>query len=172
MLMIQAFVSLVQDILNYQGRRIDFILNYTAIVVTLTPIFLMQYQLPVSSRLRRFVWIPLLIFLFVFQISLCVAVGCIGVSIVWSALCGYSVFIYNTSFNPADDINGNTWLLLVRLCLSGAVVFSSALWIYYMVTNDTITSVAHFSAVLLGVACAFFLDLFDPSSGYTSLQTI
>lgn len=160
--MIQSLTSQIQDILDYNGSGTDVILNYTAIVVTLTPILLELYELPDRSRLWQFIWVPLLIFLFTFQIILCVIVGCFGVSIVWSALCGFSVYIYYRIFHLMDVANRRTRLRLIRLSLSSSVLLSTALWIYYAATSDVITTVAHLCALFLGVSLAFFFDLFYP----------
>lgn len=168
--MVQSLMSHVQDVLTYHGSETDVILNYTAIVVTLTPILLILYELPERFRLWRFIWIPLLIFLFVFQVVLCLIVGCYGVSIVWSALCGFSVYIIYWNFNSADVINRKTRLLLIRLSLSSSALFSTALWMYYAVTSEIITTVAHLCAILLGVTLAFFFDLFCQSPEYKPLE--
>jgi hypothetical protein len=168
--MIQSLTSQIQDILDYEGSETDVILNYTAIVVTLTPILFILFELSGSLRLWRFIWIPLLIFLFAFQIALCIIVGCFGVSIVWSALCGFSVYIYYRILNSADVCNGRTNLLLIRLSLSSSVLFSTALWIYYAATSDVITTVAHLCAIILGIALAFFFDLSCPFPEYTPLE--
>jgi hypothetical protein len=171
LVMIQSYTSQIQDILVYDGSETDVVLNYTAVAITLTPILLILFELPGSFRLWRLIWIPLLIFLFVFQIALCIIVGCFGVSIVWSALCGFSVYLYYLILNSADVVIGKTRLLLIRFSLSSSVLLSTGLWIYYAATSDVITTVAHLCAIMLGVALAFFFDLFCPFPEYTPLET-
>jgi hypothetical protein len=83
------------------------------------------------------------------QVSLCLLVGCIGISIVWSALCPFTLSLYHplgraTQLPPR--LTACLFLLPALLTLS--------VWLYYAITADALTSVAHALAALLGCALA------------------
>jgi hypothetical protein len=107
-----------------------------------------------------------------FQILLCTAMGCAGVSIVWSALLGYAwmgsvIFLHKThlrpklvcslvSWQPERLGSAGRWRIGVPvwspiLIASVADVIAIAA---YAITDPPITSVAHLAAVVLGAGIA------------------
>ena len=78
---------------------------------------------------------------------MCLLVHCTGISIVWSSFVGFSatVYFYLESTNIDSDMKST-----VKILLLASTLFAIALWIYYAVVADALTSVAHFAAVLLG----------------------
>lgn len=140
---------------------LDVALNYGAIAFNLLPIVVIYYQLPPNYVYLRYVWIPLTILLFLFQIGLCLLVDCFGVSIVWSALCGFAIRSY-TSFKKSNHALqlGKQVMRAIRQSLTSAVLLSSVLWTYYAFLADPMTTLAHFCAVLLGICCGMVVELF------------
>lgn len=110
------------------------------------------------------------VFFFVFQIVLCLVVGCSGVSIVWAALLGFwcsaGVLVLRCgaarlSASPLGKTtrgDGGKGKLLIGAtvwgpCLLAAVGDAFAI-IYYAVTEPVITTAAHLCAIAMGVVIA------------------
>ena len=154
-----SLISSVEGILCYEGNVIDIVLNYTAIAATIVPTILIYCYLPLEYEHLRLFWIPYVILLFIFQVSLCLIVGCFGVSIVWSALCSFAIYSYVLFISSRSYSIPLGNLVLIQSSLSTSTLFSILLWIYYAVVADFITSLAHLCAVLLGLVSGLALKL-------------
>jgi len=142
------------SILDYDGNVLDCWINYTLLPCNLAPIIMLLQTIPSSgneiSQYRRF-WAPLTIGLFIYQILLCVVVGCVGVSIVWSSFAGfYWFFLGIRQLLPSTNTFNTTWKFAGYL---SSVPTIGAL-IYYAITEELLTSVAHLCAILLGFLIA------------------
>ncbi|CAJ1449935.1 unnamed protein product [Effrenium voratum] len=116
-------------ILTYNGCLPAVVLNYSLILVQLP-----AYLLTSPKRRARVLWA--LAFFWAFQVLLCFAVTCSGVSIVWCAMLGYSI---GTTWVFGDvrtfDHAAHRWLVL------GAVSGAAAL-VYYAVVDETDCEIA------------------------------
>lgn len=71
------------------------------------------------------------------QVGLCLAVGCVGISIIWSALTGFTPLFYlhhSDLRKPNSVLIHNlplAWLIFIQILLSIAA------WIYYMIFSGT-----------------------------------
>ena len=126
----------VHEILTYDGSATDIILNYIALVVTLFPFLF--FLLKGGSGKILIWWGTVFIFLWAFQIGLCLAEGCTGISIVWNAVIGHGV---------VDHMRETVFNFRVLL-FSG--IFAAVIDAYYLFSTDLITTAAHACALLLG----------------------
>ena len=152
--------DLVVCILTYNNHQVDVYLNYVAILLSTIPLmltFALLNRCKYSSVIRHTLWIIILLFLFLFQIGLCVAVNCAGVSVVWSALVGFTPFLFvNIKYFDATAYE-SVYVTFINATLHVSIVYSIALWIYYAVVATFITTVAHFCALVLGIFLAYML---------------
>lgn len=77
---------------------------------------------------------------------------CTGISIVWSALCGYCWMVYYENKNKSNEYDAHYRVLWA---LSVTTVYCSILWVYYLIVEALITTIAHVCAVLLGLVIGF-----------------
>jgi hypothetical protein len=141
-------------ILTYDSSDLDIGFNYSAWIISLLPCFLLDFYLPTYFQLSRHHWILLQLSLFVFQVGLCLAVDCRGISIVWSANCGYSTyFAYKMRYG--SYLYEKKALEMIKLTAIVSLLWCLALWIYYAVTADASTSIAHLCAILLGIVLSY-----------------
>ena len=149
----------VSSILNYEGCRVDVAINYVALIFSFFPSILQLYYLPLDYGTHiRYLWLPLVSFLFAFQIELCLNVGCSGISIVWSALCGFNIFLYLRIKHRYTDNLGHNQYLHIAMVLS--TVYSTIAWVYYAIVSDALTTIAHICAILLGVIFAILFEIY------------
>jgi hypothetical protein len=89
-----------------------------------------------------------------FQIGLCLGLGCSGISIIWSALTGWLLSErrdYSDNFLTADGSeSSNRDDVIVLPGVIATLVLDSAVIMYYAITTEVITTVAHLCAVILG----------------------
>jgi hypothetical protein len=89
-----------------------------------------------------------------FQIGLCLGLGCSGISIIWSALAGWLLSErrdYSENFLTADGSeSSNRDDVIVLPEVIATLVLDSAVIMYYAITAEVITTVAHLCAVILG----------------------
>lgn len=164
-----AGMSRLWDILSYQNTLLDCLINYVLIVLTFPALFLTNKSL--KTTLFSFIYYV------IFQLSLCLWITeCYGVSIVWASLLGQqlwsmrhsksmswsafkarfssrsgSISPSQSSVNPSSSFNTNSDKNKRRVdfCVGTWVLCLIAL-IYYAVTEDTLTSVAHVAALVMG----------------------
>lgn len=150
----------VWQILTYQGSNIDIVINYVMCCVALYACLTVDRPpspIQESRRRPRCTYSAFIIFetvaLLLYQVILCIGnllwhssrgtrlisfegVHCTGVSIVWSALFGTYCFFDRHRFPALKSLT--------------YVFVTSAVWAYYFATEDGLTTVAHFSAFILG----------------------
>ena len=171
--------NLVLCILTYNNHQIDIYLNYMAILLAIIPLVLTFTFLnhnKYASVIRHTAWIIILLGLFLFQIGLCVAVSCAGVSVVWSALVGFTPFLFvNIKYFDATAYE-NLYVNFINATLYVSTVYSIALWIYYAMVATFITTVAHFCALVLGIFMAYIIIrlfiFFQPDRTYPVNENI
>lgn len=127
-------------ILTYDGSTTDIIINYTMLAINLLiTAFVNRHQ-----GVLWWVNVLLTAFLFAFQIVLCLVIGCMGISVVWSAQFGYYGVLAAFGKRPITEQKE-----LLCAVLFG-VVATLLTWLYYLVTAEAITTVAHLCAALMG----------------------
>ena len=161
---INAGMYTVVDILSYAGcTNVDVALNYSMLAVTTVVSQLVTNHLGAPFLLAPLITAGLL----VFQVLLCVGVGCSGISVVWSAQAGYILVCYVAASNAPPN-------RLLRTAVAASSLLSLALGLYYFLTAEIITTVAHGCAAVLGSAVAavavyFLAPVPRPSPGYQTL---
>lgn len=86
------------------------------------------------------------------QIGLCLWLDCTGISVIWSAICGFNVVCFSHFINiDAYTATHNLWM---RYTVGVSVACSIIAWIYYAVVDAMLTSIAHVCAALLGCGMA------------------
>lgn len=99
----EGLVIRISCILTYGGSIHDLIINYTLLLVNL--VYCTAYAIEaaksitsnttatiiMASNTTAYRWssLSVLVFVVVFQIVLCLGVGCTGISIIWCAMCGW-----------------------------------------------------------------------------------
>jgi hypothetical protein len=131
-------------ILTYGGHVPDIWLNYVVLAATLlvTVVHL--------TTIRGVRWWDgaALVGVAVFQVVLCLRVGCAGISIVWCAVAGW--LIHEREEDEPGDPGSNDrpgWLRRLEDVLLTGIL---AVLVYYAGTAPPITTVAHFCALVLG----------------------
>ena len=155
-------------ILTYDGCSTDIALNYVALTINTLALIRLSYHLQSSytyCRSVRHVWILLALFLLVFQVVLCLLVGCSGISIIWSAQIGFC-----WSFRSAYHSPSSSETIRLHLLVGISSVLDCGLWIYYSVIADQLTTLAHGCAVLLGMLLARIVHQIAQTA-YTTLET-
>jgi hypothetical protein len=172
----KAAVEAVSVILTYDGCTVDVIINYTLIAFALLAIVSHDcvYSSPMglSTRgcavdLQSWRWLPVTLFLWSFQISLCLFVGCLGVSVVWSAQVGYICIRrhLNSCVHPSPTIGASRICRPAAFCtlvFAVTAVLAVAAWIYYAAVDVLLTSVAHLCAVVLGAILGYICNRCAP----------
>jgi len=140
-------------ILSYGGNFRDTTINYTLICLTLAACIHALNSEPPSFLLRRkaTALTVLEICLWIFQLALCLVVGCSGVSIVWNAHIGYLLGLLRQA--------GRETRVLVLTVLLGLLVDG-----YYLLTADELTTTAHVCAACLGYAGALVVTQAFPAN--------
>ncbi|GBG29326.1 Hypothetical Protein FCC1311_055482 [Hondaea fermentalgiana] len=96
-----------------------------------------------SRRTGRAVVWAVNAYLWGFQIGLCLAVDCVGISIVWSAHAGILIALARSL-----EIDATPFLRQKLRNFAGACI---AAWTYYALVEPPITTVAHAAAVAMGL---------------------
>lgn len=125
-------------ILTYDGSVVDIVINYAMLAVNLWITLLVNQR----EGLQRWLFLPLTTFLFAFQVILCLVIGCMGISVVWSALFGYYVVLV--------AYGGERLILKEQVAFWFGVFTTLVTCVYYLVTDEFITTVAHLCAALMG----------------------
>ena len=87
------------------------------------------------------------IYLWVFQILLCLMVGCVGVSVVWSSQMGILIHHHRSQTSNFQGLQGSWCYFWYYASLFGG--FSA--WFYYMLIEEPLTTIAHICALVMGV---------------------
>jgi hypothetical protein len=137
-------------ILSYAGSTKDVVLNYLVLLINLSYCVAAVANHHRVQNVQRFA-LGALLFVVLFQISLCLALGCSGISIIWCAMGGWTMSerrrVVDT--NTMDEESPRSLKLLINL---GQVVIlvDSAVIVYYAVVEEMITTAAHICALILG----------------------
>ena len=91
----------------------------------------------------------MLIFVVIFQVVLCLALGCSGVSIIWCAMCGW---ILDDRLRRVERVEENE--MVVQRMGQVVLVVDFLAIAYYGVMFPIITTVAHAAALILGAVLA------------------
>lgn len=139
-------------ILTYHGSERDIMINYIVLIVNLiccvVSIRFHSQQVPEKAcKLIRFALLSL-ISVAVFQICLCLVIGCAGISIIWCAMAGWMVSEHqNLKKRQEVNVSMLQWEktdLFVFVLNTGVIIF-------YAFVTEPITTVAHSCALVLGV---------------------
>jgi hypothetical protein len=153
-------ITVIEILLYGSDCPVDTALNWAALV------FAALCLANLSRVQQRFLW-PVAVTLitgtlFAFQIGLCIAVGCAGVSIVWAALNGAQIVVVYFDIGCDDEVEtpgSRTWIMrqIALTLVAISLLFDCGLATYYAVVSVTITTVAHLCAVVLGalLGCAW-----------------
>ena len=143
-------------ILTYGGEARDIWINYAILVLTLAVSLFRSKdtftEIPEENLKARWLCVSAVMFFTVciFQWSLCLCLGCAGISIVWCALAGWMINERKYHQRPGDigqPTEGRNALDVYEDVTLTAVL---AVLIYYATTAAVITTVAHFCALILG----------------------
>ena len=135
-----------EEILTYNHCLIDIVINYALIV-------LLQSTLSFHTIPKKIV-VCSTIYLWVFQIVLCFVVGCVGVSVIWSAQMG--ILIHHrrhrlAAISPAKSALQEEFPLWAGRLFRLSLVMGFTAWVYYAVIEKPITTLAHFCALAMGL---------------------
>jgi hypothetical protein len=159
--------SSVPEILTYDGSATDIILNYVAFLANTIALAAVcigsarsrcgenrsRKQPTIIVLSNHSTWLLITLFLVFFQIFLCsVIVRCVGISVVWSAQCSFSLLLFLFLQNPFSKKS-----LFASTLISTSL--SLALWIYYLIVSDLITTIAHICSIVLGLALFILLRI-------------
>ena len=125
-------------ILFYGGQRLDIAINYPILAMNLWCLRREPQILPFCG------------FVTVFQISLCWAVGCSGISIIWCACAGWA-------------LQRDGWHITTSSTPTVIAVDTLAIF-YYAITAEPITTLAHGCAIALGALLKYCMSFSPPSS--------
>jgi hypothetical protein len=135
----------LEQILTYDYCDKHFLINYSLILLLQATVLVHKIPAKIVACSTIYLW--------AFQIILCLIVGCVGVSVVWSAQLGILIHHRWHRFRGKSTLHEEVPLWSGILFYFSLVVGFTA-WIYYAVTWEPITSLAHFCAVIMG----FLLD--------------
>mmetsp|Transcript_8214 Transcript_8214/g.10731 ORF Transcript_8214/g.10731 Transcript_8214/m.10731 type:complete len:277 (-) Transcript_8214:163-993(-) len=180
-----SYAARTECIVTYGGSTKDVILNYTVLVLDVVACVVWLWVRRNDDTVRAFAPLISLAFVVAFQISLCLAVACSGISIIWCACFGW--YLYKTwhtlkipDLQIPSERNGVNDEIIIG---SDDVLYDStptqekvyswtevalgllnvAFLLYYAMTAETIITVAHFCAIFMGSVvslleeyCTFF----------------
>lgn len=163
----RGWLAQVECILTYGGNQTDIAINYAVLVINMTACAFILGQESRENQRRA-----LLSFLFVvsFQVGLCLMLGCAGISIIWCACAGWMIQrARNIPREQSDAMNEETSRScepqLQTVCPQITLVLDAAAILYYLLTTEFITTVAHICAILMGML------LYLPTAWTTLLAT-
>lgn len=154
----EAVAARVLCIATYSGSPFDIVVNYCVLCCTCVALLvsLGGRRVGLGATVGVGVALGLLGWFALFQIGLCLGVGCAGVSVIWCAAVGATLRPAQRCRMPTLDLDirhcGVThWhSALKRGTLAASVVTSAAAFVYYLLTAEAITTVAHILAFGLG----------------------
>ena len=161
----------VSCILSYNGSEDDVIINYITFAVSLcggAAVLALQRRSvnPHIFQLMVLYQASAVLGLFAYQVGLCLALGCAGISIVWNAMNGFlGLTLVYQGEGWAWPFHGLQRELIVRVAL-GTIAFGLAVDVYYAVAADLVTTIAHLAAILVGMLIGFvFVRIFPKGDG-------
>ena len=159
-------LSRIGCILTYGGEANDIVINYTLLVLNsvwcycLMVVAAVTAAATISPSKRRKYHISCtmaLLFVVFFQIGLCLIVGCSGISIIWCAQAGWIVqqrLYYQQNLRWSSE---EAPVILRKMEIGTLIVDFMAILYYAIVSEEAITTVAHFCAFLLGSLLSFLV---------------
>mmetsp|Transcript_380 Transcript_380/g.461 ORF Transcript_380/g.461 Transcript_380/m.461 type:complete len:177 (-) Transcript_380:8-538(-) len=168
----EHLIEQTECILTYAGSTKDIMINYALIAINILLVIKLFNNNTENIRRERWGigkrWFAAFGFMFVvlFQIVLCLIVGCAGVSIIWCAICGWilreenlllgasttSVSTLHDTTNPGPATQQGKKIDLVSLVLFVDI----SVIIYYSIVEEPITTLAHFLAIIMGSCISLF----------------
>jgi hypothetical protein len=155
-------------ILSYAGSTKDIVLNYIMVVINLLYCVAAVLANQKQTDEQRIFALGALIFVILFQITLCLVLGCAGISIIWCAMGGW--IMSERRRVVENNIDASSSLLSTssqRLINMGKVVIflDCVVIVYYGVVEEPITTVAHFCALVLGAMLSLMsIRIFEPQT--------
>ena len=141
----EVFLESLQCVLTYNGSEHHMIINYSLLLLDIIICGMLLSRSP-SSR-RHFYAMESLIGVISFQIGLCLLIGCMGISLVWCALCGWYFHQQLSVTNDVQTVQITSGSLIM-------VIANLAALLYYAASTTAITTLAHELAILLGICCS------------------
>ena len=142
--------SIVQ-ILTYDYCDEHIAINYSLILLLQAAVLLHGIPTKIVAFSTFYLW--------AFQVILCLIVGCVGVSVVWSAQLGILMHRRHhlaAKSSPHQELPPWSWKLF-----SLSLVVGSTTWVYYAVIWEPITTLAHVCALVMGILLGAFAQLWD-----------
>jgi hypothetical protein len=163
-----TLIHQVETILTYNESLSDIYINYFLILVTFTTLLTIPSSM--NSPYYKYYLIISTLFLIMYQITLCLIVGCVGVSIVWSAYSGmsYCLLLHNDKYKIVNFQFQHKFLIYIQFMI---VILT---WLYYYFMEEIITSIAHILAFLLGMGIHYiyyFNYLTTTGSNYVEVHS-
>lgn len=149
-----SVLSRIGCILTYGGGARDIAINYALFIlnsVWCCRVAVMATASATPNTRKSYYTSSAISLLFVvaFQITLCLILGCSGISIIWCAQAGWIVHHrYHQTHSQAHRI---------PKAEIGVVVVDVLAILYYATTTEAITTVAHFCAIMLGSLLSFLV---------------
>ena len=142
-----SFNPSVENILTYNYCLRDVIINYSLIAV-------MQITVLVH-RLATISIVLSTLYLWIFQVALCRGMGCVGVSVVWSAQMGILFHYRQRGQSKSISTIARCWYYTSMTC-------GIAAWMYYAAIAEPLTTVAHLCSMAKGLLLDMALQLCEP----------
>lgn len=130
----------IECILTYGGSGLDVAINYALLVLDVT---FSAWWLNIAKQNAMKPCISL-IAVMIYQVVLCLFLGCSGVSIVWCAVVGWYIQKSRCQLQAAVSPQNKAFEIALLLLNASALI-------YYAITSAMITSLAHGCALLLGM---------------------
>ena len=140
----------VVAILTYDGSQENILINYVMLLITLYTLLLLQKVSKLPHYLIFLVFSS--VFLAGYQVGLCLIVQCVGISIIWSAYSGMIYSILHDHSKRSDEVVDENIMFQVRFQFLAVLI----VWVYYLLIEDIITTVAHILAFILGIGITYF----------------
>lgn len=140
-------------ILTYSGSALDIMINYVCLLFSLLSCTILA-RLSVKRFASTTAWVAAtvvsLVCVSIFQIVLCYFLGCAGISIIWCAMCGWLISErFHMKCRHTVDSLSSIWL--EQCCAGVSLGIASSAFVYYAFAAESITTVAHVCAILLGI---------------------
>ena len=131
----------------------DIVLNYFLLILNLA---YCAFQITPSApqttpQARKFYAAGSFIFVVFFQITLCLILGCNGISIIWCAMMGWSTSTAHQTVRERKEANPSETTLGINPLGKATTLLDFLAILYYAITAEAITTIAHVCAVILGV---------------------
>lgn len=130
--------------LTYNRNVLHMLINYSLIAITLVPFLAPGAH---GSSRMGYRWAGCFLIALAIQVLLWFVAGVVGVSVIWSAMAGYSLMLRMTGAYTPDRRR------LLTVALASVLIGI----VYYAVTLPLITTVAHVVAVMLGIGIFYSL---------------